>query len=177
MPPIPLTTNHLNLLLWTGSIALITVALYMQYVMGLAPCALCVTQRIFVIATGVVAFTAWLHRPGAWGLRLYALAGSVMALIGGGFSSRHLWLQSLPEELAPACGPSLGYLLEAFPLTEAFSLLIRGDGNCAETLWSFLGITIPGWTLIAFIGLLLLNGLIFYQSWRHESPTRTILND
>lgn len=166
MLSIPPTTRQLLLLIWTGTIVLLAIALYMQYFMELVPCALCMTQRVFVVATGVVALVAWLHNPSTVGLKYYALAGSLMALTGGGFSIRHLWLQSLPEDLVPTCGPGLAYLLEAFPLTEAFRLLISGDGNCAETVWSLLGITIPGWTLVAFIGLLAANAFIFYQSLR-----------
>ena len=157
-------TSHLFLLIWVGCVLLIATALYMQYFMDLLPCALCMTQRIFVIFVGLTALVAWLHRPNPKGVKIYAVIGSLMAIAGGSFSSRHLWLQSLPEDLVPACGPSLSYLLEAFPFSEALRLLLQGDGNCAESLWSLFGITIPGWTLVAFIGLLLINCWIFYKS-------------
>jgi disulfide bond formation protein DsbB len=160
------STRHMLLLIWIGVIVLISVALYMQYVMELIPCALCMTQRVFVIAVGVVALLAWLHQPSAKGLRIYASIGMLMAIIGGAFSSRHIWLQSLPEDLAPACGPSLSYLMETVPFLEALKVLLQGDGNCAESVWSFLGLTIPGWTLVAFIGLFLTNVAIFYKSLR-----------
>lgn len=160
-----LNTRHLFLLVWLGCSFLIAVALYMQYFLDLVPCALCMTQRVFVIIVGVLALIAWLHQPTSSVIRIYAVIGGLMAIIGGGFSSRHLWLQNLPEELVPACGPSLSYLLEAFPISEALRLLLRGDGNCAESLWSLFGITIPGWTLIAFIGFLVLNCWIFYKSF------------
>jgi disulfide bond formation protein DsbB len=159
-----LTIRNLLLLLWVGAIALIAIALYMQYVMELIPCALCMTQRVFIITVGIAALLAWLHKPGSTGLRVYSALGGLLAVLGGAFSIRHLWLQSLPEDMVPACGPSLSYLLEAFPISEALQILLRGDGNCAETVWSLFGITIPGWTLIAFIGLLLINCLVFYKS-------------
>ena len=161
-----LTTRNLLLLIWVGCILLIVIALYMQYFMDLVPCALCMTQRVFIIAVGIVALIAWLHQPSSIGLKIYASLGGLMTIIGSGFSSRHLWLQSLPEDQAPACGPSLSYLLDAFPISEALTLLLRGDGNCAESVWSVFGVTIPGWTLIAFIGLLLINCWVFYKSLR-----------
>ncbi|MGH1438918.1 MAG: disulfide bond formation protein B [Cellvibrionaceae bacterium] len=179
------STKNLLLLIWGGTIALIAIALYMQYFMDLIPCALCMTQRVFVIAVGVVALIAWLHiflkqrassadeikdSPVASiskaGIRTYSILGMLMALIGSAFSMRHLWLQSLPEDLAPACGPSLSYLLDTVPLFEALTVLLQGDGNCAETSWSLLGITIPGWTLVAFAGLFLINAFIFYRGDR-----------
>jgi len=130
---------------------MVLIALYMQYVMDLEPCALCITQRVFIIAIGVVALIAAIHCPARLGIRLYGGICIALAIIGGGFSARHVWLQSLPEDLVPACGPSLGYLVENFPLWDALSLLLQGDGNCADTLWTFLGLSIPGWTLVAFI--------------------------
>jgi disulfide bond formation protein DsbB len=163
------STRTLLTLIWLGSIVLMAIGLYMQYVMELLPCALCMTQRIFIIAIGVVALFAWLHNPTGRGIRAYALVGMLMAIIGGAFSSRHLWLQSLPEDLAPACGPSLSYLLETVPFFEALSVLLRGDGNCAETSWSLFGITIPGWTLIAFVGLFLTNVAVFYKSLKQST--------
>lgn len=150
------------LALWLSCSLLIAIALYMQYQMGLIPCALCMTQRVFIIAVGLVALVAWLHKPKT-NNRIYPITGMVLALIGGAFSSRHIWLQSLPEDLAPACGPSLSYLLDTVPLMEALTVLLQGDGNCAESVWSFLGLTIPGWTLIAFIGLFGVNGFILLQ--------------
>lgn len=163
-----LSTRNLLLLMWVSTILLIATALYMQYVMYLIPCALCMTQRVFIVAIGVVALVAWLHKAKTLGIRLYSGIGMLLAIIGGGFSSRHIWLQNLPEELVPTCGPSLGYLIETVPLMEALSLLLQGDGNCAEVSWTFLGLTIPGWTLICFIGFFLINAFIFYKTFSHK---------
>lgn len=154
--------RHYYLLLWTGCCLLIAIALYMQYMMDLVPCALCMTQRVFIIAVGVVALAAWISKASS--SKTYPIVGMVLAIIGGGFSIRHIWLQNLPEDLAPACGPTLGYLLENVPFVEALAVLLQGDGNCAESVWSFLGLTIPSWTLLAFIGLLVLNGFILFLS-------------
>ncbi|MBX2808975.1 MAG: disulfide bond formation protein B [Cellvibrionaceae bacterium] len=161
----PNTRNTL-LLIWTGASALIAIALYMQYVMALAPCALCMTQRVFIIALGAVALLAWLHKPGSIGLRSYALTGTLLAVIGAGFSGRHIWLQNLPEDRVPSCGPSLGYLLDTVPFLEALSVLLQGDGHCAEVSWQLLGLSIPSWTLLAFAGLFFANCWIFYKSFR-----------
>lgn len=147
-----------NIILALGCAGLIlTGLLYFQGALGLAPCALCVTQRVFIIAVGVFAGLAALFGWTGLGRRICAGLGLLMAVVGGAFASRHIWLQSLPEELAPSCGPSLEYMLENFPLSQAFNLLLQGDGNCAETLWTFLGLTIPGWTLVAFVGLAAIN--------------------
>lgn len=146
-----------NFILALGCAGLIGVGLIFQYVVGLAPCALCITQRVFIIAVGLLAAVAAVAGFSGLGRRICAGLGVLMAVIGGCFSIRQLWLQSLPEDQVPACGPSLGYMLENFPLGQAFNLLLQGDGNCADTLWTFLGVSIPGWTLVAFAGLVAIN--------------------
>ena len=153
MPP----PRTLNLLVFLAAAALIGVALFMQHVMGLEPCYLCIVQRVFIILTGSVALLAYLHNPGVTGRRIYGVATALSALSGGVFSIRQLWLQSLPEEQVPTCGPPADYLFDAFPLMEVIPILLRGDGNCAEVQWTLLGISIPGYTLMAFVGLALLG--------------------
>ena len=124
---------------------------WLQYAQGLAPCPLCMTQRLFIVATGLTALVAALHGPGRAGIRAYAALAGLFCVVGGAVSSRHVWLQSLPPGEAPACGPDLAYILDAFPLREALKMLLSGDGNCAVVDWSFLGVSIPGWTLVAFV--------------------------
>ena len=147
----------LNLVIFVTAAALIGAALFMQHVMGLEPCYLCIVQRVFVILTGVIALLAFVHNPAPTGSRIYGGAITLSAISGGAFSIRQLWLQSLPEDLVPACGPPAEYLFEAFPLIEVIPVLLRGDGNCAQVQWSLLGISIPGYTLAAFSCLALLG--------------------
>jgi protein dithiol:quinone oxidoreductase len=161
--------RHYYLLLWVGCSLLIAIALYMQYAMDLVPCALCMTQRVFIIAVGIVALAAWVSNASS--SKAFPFVGMTLAIIGGGFSIRHIWLQNLPEDLAPACGPTLGYLLENVPFMEALAVLLQGDGNCAESVWSLLGLTIPGWTLVAFAGLLIVNGVILFLASRPSKTT------
>lgn len=154
--PIP-SARITFLLIFLACVGLLAVGYYMQYMMGLEPCPLCMTQRVFIMAVGFVALLAFLFNPRALGRRIFAGLGVLLCIGGGAFSSRQLWLQSLPADQVPACGPSVDYLLENFPLMEALSVMLRGDGNCAEVSWSFLGLSIPGWTLVAFVVLAGLN--------------------
>lgn len=146
-----MTDRRLFGLIALAAAALLGAALYLQEVRGLEPCYLCIVQRVLVIAVGVVAAIAWLHRPGPTGRRLYGAAIALAAFAGAGFSTRQLWLQHLPPERVPACGPPADYLVENFPLSEWLPLLLKGDGNCAEVQWTFLGLSIPGWLLPCFL--------------------------
>lgn len=145
--------------------ALLAVAFYMEYVMLLDPCPLCWLQRYAFMAVGLVSLLAAVHNPAGWGGRFYGLLMALLSGAGLGLASRQLWLQSLPADQVPSCGPSVDYLLDILPLREVLSIAIRGTGDCAEVLWRFLGLSIAGWTAIFFtlitvIGLAILVGAI-----------------
>lgn len=130
--------------------ALLGGALFMEHIMGLAPCPLCMMQRIWVAILGLVALVGLAHNPR---ILIYPLLTIVAALIGAGFSLRQLYLQSLPPDQVPACGPDLAYMLDAFPLSDLLRAMTLGSGSCAEVSWALLGISIPGWALLGFAGL------------------------
>lgn len=132
-------------------------AWYLEYQVGLNPCPLCMTQRVFVVAGGLVALVAFLHNPGGGGRRVYGGLCAVIAMGGGAVAARHVWLQHLPPDQVPACGPSLEYMLETLPFRETLSMVLMGDGNCAETHWTLLGLSIPEQTLILFIVIALVS--------------------
>jgi len=132
-------------------VALTAAALWLQHVEGLEPCPLCIFQRGFVVALGVLTFAGALHDPATAGRRAYGVAIAIAAGAGTAVAGRHVWLQHLPPGEVPECGPGLEYMLEAFPLTEALGMILSGSGECAEVQWTFLFLSIPQWTLLAFI--------------------------
>lgn len=146
-----ISSRTLFLLIFLFCCGLMGVGYTMEHVFDLEPCPLCMTQRVFIVLAGTLALLACLHNPLQKGTRIYAWLVALMAAVGSGFSIRQLYLQSLPPEKAPACGPSVDYILETFPLSKALEMMLKGDGNCAEVLWTFMGISIPGWTLVAFL--------------------------
>lgn len=151
--------------------ALLAIALYFQYGLGLEPCPLCIVQRVVVTAIGVVLLAGTLHHSIAeprTGRRVYGLIISVLAGTGIAVAGRHVWLQSLPPERVPACGPDLSYLLQAFPWTKVLELVLKGSGECAKVDWTFLGLSIPAWTLIFFCGFAL------FGAWLLFSRPRTV---
>ena len=140
-----------NLAGFLACAAMMAFALYSQHVNGLNPCPLCVFQRVAVIGLGVIFLLAALHDPGGLGRKIYAALMAVVAASGMAVSGRHLWLQSLPPDQVPSCGPDLGYMLDAFPLAEALSMIFKGSGECAEVHWTFLGLSLPAWVLISLL--------------------------
>lgn len=130
--------------------AMLMAVLYFQNHLGLEPCYLCITQRFFVVAVGLVCLLAALFNARGIALRVFAVLTLLLAVSGGYFSAKQLWLQSLPEDQVPVCGPPVDYLFDAFSTSHVISMLIRGDGNCAEVKWQLLGLSMPGWVLILF---------------------------
>ena len=140
-------------IVFLGCIGLICTALFMQYVMHWEPCPLCILQRIMVIVTGIIALIGALHNPRELGIKIYGGLVTLSAMMGGAVSIRHIYLQHLPPDQVPSCGPGLDYLMQVFSLMEVLKMLLVGDGTCATILWSLFGLSIPGWTLVAFAGL------------------------
>ena len=128
--------------------------------MGLEPCPLCIFQRVGVIAVGIVALIALIHNPATLGQTIYSGLGIFACLVTIGIAARQLWLQSLPADQVPACGPSLDYLMDVFPFMDVLQMVLAGDGSCAEVSWQLLGISIPGWVVIGFIPLLIGNLMV-----------------
>ncbi len=148
-----LTTRQVfALMVLYAVVAMLFARVYLEGYVGLEVCPLCMTQRLFVVMWGVFALLGALHNPGPVGVRIYAGCCAVSAYAGALVAARHVWLQHLPEDQVPACGPPLDYLLENFPLQDAINTLLMGDGNCAETVWTFFGLSIPEQTLIVFLG-------------------------
>ena len=142
----------LNLLGFLGCIGgLLFAILFLQQTLGYEPCPMCIFQRVAMFTTGIFFLLGAIHGPKGGGRWAYALLALLDAVIGAGIAGRHVWLQSLPADQVPACGPTLSYLMDMFPLGEVITIILKGDGNCAKIDAAWLGISLPGWTLIAFV--------------------------
>lgn len=128
-------------------------ALFLQYVKHQDPCPLCMVQRVIFIALLAVFALAALHGPKRAGERVYAALVVLLSLTGVGVASRHIWIQHLPKDQVPACGPGLDYMLDTMPMSRVLKELMHGSGECAEKGWTFLTLGIPEWSLICYIAL------------------------
>ena len=134
------------------SVLLIVYVLYTQYVLGLEPCPLCILQRVAVIALGISFLLLALRPP----LRkkskfLTSLLLVMISSAGVGIAARHVWLQNLPPDKVPGCGPGLDFMMSNFPLSEVLEMVFSGSGECAEISWSFAFLSMPAWALIWLI--------------------------
>jgi disulfide bond formation protein DsbB len=132
-------------------VCLFSTALYMQYVLREDPCPLCMVQRVIFIAIGVIFLGAALHNAGRIGNWVYSSLIALTALGGVAVASRHIWIQHLPKDQIPACGPGLDFMLKNFPMSEVWQELMHGSGECAAKGWTFLGLGLPELALIGYV--------------------------
>lgn len=147
--------------------ALLGFGFYLQAYQGQDPCPLCIFQRVCYMAVGVVALVAAVHGPRSrsW---IYAYTGviALLALTGATIAARQVWLQHLPPDQVPECGPGLDYMLNVFPLSKTLRMVFTGSGECAQVGWTFLSLSIAEWSLIWFS--LFTAGVVF-----HAARTKT----
>jgi disulfide bond formation protein DsbB len=154
---LPISYKQTNAILFLSPTLLLAFGYYLQFVDGLEPCPLCMTQRICFYLIGICAFIALFNKSSTLYKNITSIAGSFFAIVGLSVAGRQLWLQHLPEDQIPACGPDFNYIIDSFPILEAVEIMFKGNGNCAEVVWQFLGLSIPGWAFLAFLGFLGLN--------------------
>ncbi len=130
--------------------ALLGYALYAEHVLGMVPCPLCVFQRIAFLFMALWFLIGGLHAPRGNGRWVYAALVLLGALGGIAVAGRHLWIQSLPADQVPSCGPGLGYMLDTFPFARVLKMVFTGSGECAK-VEPVLGLPMPAWTLIWFV--------------------------
>lgn len=137
--------------------------LFLQGHLNLLPCPLCVLQRIGVMLMGAFALLALIISPkGLWPRLLLWLGSFAGVLWSAVVAARHVYIQHLPPDQVPSCGPGLDYWMETLPLQQVLKEVFSGSGECATIDWTFIGLSIPEQALILFSGLLLVHGVLLW---------------
>jgi disulfide bond formation protein DsbB len=107
-----------------------------------------------------------LHAPrGRAGRGIYGVLAAVVAGIGIAIASRHVWLQHLPPDRVPACGPDLSFMMKNFPLGDTLRHVFTGSGECAKVDWTMFGLSMPEWSLLWFA---VLPGWALWSAFRRN---------
>jgi protein dithiol:quinone oxidoreductase len=158
------TPRQVFALLTLVCVALLAFGLYLQHVVGLEPCPMCIVQRYALVLVAVCAgLTA---ATGRKGLQMTgALVLVVLSVLGAYVAARQSWLQWYPPEVV-SCGRDLYGMIETFPLKRALPMIFRGGGDCSKVDWTFLTLTIANWSFLCFSGIALLSGLMAWRGVR-----------
>jgi disulfide bond formation protein DsbB len=135
-------------------LAMLSFGMYLQHVVGLEPCPMCIVQRYVMVLIGLVALLGAVLSGRTASLSV----GSVLVLLAGGgayVAARQTWLQWYPPEVV-SCGRDFYGMIETFPLQRAIPMIFKGGGDCSKVDWTFLGGSIANWSFVAFVGLGLL---------------------
>ena len=152
------------IVIFTICIGLLIFGLYLEHVQGLEACPLCIFQRVAYTAIIFIALIGAIHNPRNLLQIIYKLLMVISSITGAAIAGRQIWLQHLPPELVPECGPGLDYMFNVFPFGEALKMIFTGSGECAEVKWRFIGLSIAEWSLIMFIGIFIATILSIYTS-------------
>lgn len=150
--------------------SLLATGYYLQFVDGLEPCPMCILQRVCYMAIAALALAAAIHGPGRTGARVYGALAAVPAVLGMGVAARQTWLQHLPAEQVPECGPGLSFMLEMYAPFEVLKRTLRGTGDCAKVDWTFLGLSIAEWSVLCFAAILVALGWRFLRAASPGTP-------
>lgn len=129
-------------------VALLGFGMYLQHVVGLEPCPMCIVQRYAFILLAVFAGLASFRGKKGWWM-----SWGVLALVSSGFgafvAARQSWLQWFPPEFA-TCGRDFYGMIENYPIGRAIPMIFRGSGDCMAVDWTFLGGSIANWSFVCF---------------------------
>lgn len=145
--------RHVPAVIATACAGLLGFGYYLQFFAGQVPCPLCIFQRVAYMAAGAVALVAAIQGPAGRTRLVYDAGILLAAAAGAGIAARQVWLQHLPPDRVPECGPGLDYMLDVFPLSETLRMVFTGSGECAEAGWKFLSLSIAEWSLLWFLAI------------------------
>ncbi len=138
-------------LMFLGALSLSLASLFFEHFIGLKPCPLCIMQRIAMFLLTCFLLVKVLVKSNRAQFVCCCLAFAATEL-GFFIAARQVYLQSLPEDKIPACGPSLEMLYKYFPVNDLLHALFYGTGDCAKIDWTFLGMSMAFWSFVAFFG-------------------------
>lgn len=148
--------------------SLLGFAILSEKIWHLIPCPRCMFQRAAYVGLGLVFLLGGLHAPkGEWGRRIYGLIALLPAAAGIYVAGNHVWLTHLPPDKVPSCGATLDFLMENNPIFDVIKTVMAGSGECAKVTWTFLGMSMPAWSLLWF---LLLTAWMLFAAFKRPSP-------
>lgn len=150
---------------------LILIALYLQYVVHLEPCPLCMMERIAFFFLGLIFLIGAVHGPRPTGMKVYGVLTLLVALTGLGLATRHVYLQWYPPEFN-GCTADLFFQLQRFPLLSVVARALRATGDCAKVDWTLLGLSIAQWAWLWFLAFAALSVRILLESFAASRPGR-----
>ena len=159
-----ITLNRWMALIALACIGMLAFGLYLQHVVGLNPCPMCIVQRYALIGVALIALVgSRLRKPGA--MAVFGVLLALKAGFGAFVAARQSWLQWYPPEIV-TCGRDFYGMVENFPINRAIPMIFKGSGDCTKVDWTFLGGSIANWSFVAFSAFALTGLVLAWAAWR-----------
>ena len=161
---VDLTVRRVFALVALACVGMLAFGMYLQHVVGLNPCPMCIVQRYALIGVAVIALVgSRLNR--STGQAVFALLMTLMSGFGAFTAARQSWIQWYPPEVV-SCGRDFYGMVENFPLQRAIPMIFKGSGDCTKVDWTFLGGSIANWSFVAFTAFTLTGLVLAWAAWR-----------
>ena len=134
-------------------VAMLAFGLYLQHVVGLEPCPMCIVQRYALVLVAVFTGLASARSSKGWWMSFGVLA-LLMSGFGAFVAARQSWLQWYPPEFA-TCGRDFYGMIEHYSFSRSIPMIFQGSGDCAAIDWTFLGGSIANWSFVCFAAFLM----------------------
>ena len=151
-------------LICLACVAMLAFGMYLQHVVGLEPCPMCIVQRYALVLVAV--FTGLAALTGKPVLQKTGVVLALASAAGGAYTAaQQSWLQWYPPETV-SCGRDIYGMIETFPLQRAIPMIFRGSGDCSKVDWTFLGLSIANWSFVCFVVFALLLVVLLFRRAR-----------
>ncbi|MFM1926406.1 MAG: Disulfide bond formation protein [Pseudomonadota bacterium] len=165
-----LTPQRWMVLIALTGVGMLVFGLYLQHVVGLNPCPMCIVQRYALIGVVLLGLLGW--RLQGRGLGIVSLLLALSAGFGAFTAARQSWLQWYPPEIV-TCGRDFYGMVENFPINRAIPMIFKGSGDCTKIDWTFLGGSIANWSFLAFVAFTLAGLWLALRAFKQPKPTAT----
>ena len=161
---VELSVQRVFALIALACVGMLVFGLYLQHVVGLIPCPMCIVQRYALVGVAIIALVgSRLSRP-LW-LSVFAALMVLKSGFGAFTAARQSWIQWYPPEVV-SCGRDFYGMVENFPLQRAIPMIFKGSGDCTKVDWTFLGGSIANWSFVAFSAFALTGLVLAWAAWR-----------
>ena len=142
-------TRRTLAVLAAACVAMLAFGLYLQHVVGLEPCPMCIVQRSATILVAIYTDRASVRLQKGWGMSFGMLA-LLMSGFGAFVAARQTWLQWYPPEFA-TCGRDFYGMIEHYSFSRSIPMIFQGSGDWAAIDWTLLGGSIANWSFVWFV--------------------------
>ena len=162
--------THVALLLGVACCALVGASFFVQHVLDVEPCPLCILQRYTYATLIPVFFAAAWARPHGRPQRVLLTVAAFLVAGGLGVAAYQTQLQLFPPPVTATCSASLSYMLDTLATTEVLARMFQAGGDCSDTSFKVLGLTLAQASMLIF---LTFSAILAIVLLRARAPGRT----